>query len=82
MYRHSHLTLGSGALGGFALHLTGTGAAWTIVLSATAIGVAVSVARIAIDLGAPHPARILRAFRLRHVLAAADLCPHCGTAHA
>jgi hypothetical protein len=82
MYRHSHLTLGSGALGGFALHLTGTATAWTIVLSATAIGGVVSLARIAIELGAPHPATILHALRLRHALAGSVLCPHCGSAHA
>jgi hypothetical protein len=81
MYRHSHLTLGSSVLGGLGLHLAGAGAAWTIVLSATAVGATVSLARVAIDLGAPHPARIWRAFRLRHALGA-GLCPHCGSAHA
>jgi hypothetical protein len=79
MYKHSP-TLASAAISGFALHLNGTGAAWTIVLSTTVLAASTSLARIAIDLGAPHPGTLLQTLRGRFAIG--NLCPHCGRAHA
>lgn len=82
MYRQSHWTIGLGALGALGLHLGGAQIVWSVILAATAVGVGLSLTRIAFELGLPHPAGLLRALRGTSGRPPAAICPHCGTAHA
>ena len=81
MYRPNHLPLATAALAAAGLHFTLSGVAWSVVLTGTAIGASLSLVRIGVDLGAPHPVKLFHTLQHRHALARGSVCVHCHTAH-